>query len=377
MIRNLIWDVDGTLLDTYPAMTRAFCAALEQLGQTVEPERVAALAGVSLGHCARTLAEECGLAAEELLQRFNSCYRVIPLGEQGPFPGAVELCEHALASGGLNVIITHRGRESLLRLLAAHGLSRYFAGLIAADDGFPRKPDPAAFHEIIARHGLTPAETLAIGDREIDVLAAQAAGVRACLFAPLPQQTAADYAVSDLRQLQPILQAQPYTLRPLTAADEPFLWEMLYQAIHVSAGAAPPPREIIRQPELACYVRSWGRDGDMGFVAVEAATQTPVGAAWLRLWPGAERGYGYVDGHTPELSVAILPGYRGQGLGTRLLQKLLAVADERFAAVSLSVSRDNPAAGLYVRLGFAVVAEEGESLTMVRSRPAGWESNRG
>jgi len=53
-----------------------------------------------------------------------------------------------------------------------------------------------------------------------------------------------------------------YIFRPLTAADEPILWEMLYQALHTSQKA--PPRDIIKHPEFARYVESWGRAGDAG-----------------------------------------------------------------------------------------------------------------
>lgn len=49
----------------------------------------------------------------------------------------------------------------------------------------------------------------------------------------------------------------------------------------------------------------WGRAGDMGFVAVDAGSGEPIGAAWLRLLGGDERGYGYVDDETPELGMAV------------------------------------------------------------------------
>ena len=54
-------------------------------------------------------------------------------------------------------------------------------------------------------------------------------------------------------------------IRPLELEDEPFLWEMLYQAIYVPEGKTPLPREIIQIPELARYVQSWEREGDCGF----------------------------------------------------------------------------------------------------------------
>jgi HAD superfamily hydrolase (TIGR01509 family) len=198
VIRHLIWDVDGTLFDTYPAIVGAFCSALAELGHSSSREQVAELAAISIGHCAEVLAPACGVEPGELLQRFSAHYRAIPPEEQPPFPGAAALCAHIRAQGGLNVIVTHRGRESTKSLLAAHGLSEHFAGIVAGDDGYPRKPDPAAFLAVMAAHGLAPEETLAIGDREIDVLAGRAAGVRTCLFGTPAEGTAADEVVSDL-----------------------------------------------------------------------------------------------------------------------------------------------------------------------------------
>ena len=68
-----------------------------------------------------------------------------------------------------------------------------------------------------------------------------------------------------------------YITRPLTSDDEPLLWAMLYQALHVPDGQLALPREIVRIPELACYVQGWGREGDCGFLSSHGTGQ-PVGA---------------------------------------------------------------------------------------------------
>lgn len=140
---------------------------------------------------------------------------------------------------------------------------------------------------------------------------------------------------------------------------------MLYQSLYVPAGSPPFPREVIHRPELARYVKAWGRGGDMGLVAVEVRSGEPIGAAWLRLLRGDERGYGYVDDETPELGMAVLPGHRGRGVGSDLLGHLLRSAAGLYRSVSLSVSADNPAVRLYERAGFERVRECGDSLTMV------------
>jgi ribosomal protein S18 acetylase RimI-like enzyme len=139
---------------------------------------------------------------------------------------------------------------------------------------------------------------------------------------------------------------------------------MLYQAIFVPQGVEPPPRRIIYEPELARYVQNWGRQGDLGFYA-ETPDGRPGGAAWLRLWSAGNRGYGWVDDRTPELSLAVLPELRGRGIGSQLLDHLLEAARPMYAQVSLSVTASNPARRIYQRAGFTKIADDGSSWIML------------
>lgn len=138
-----------------------------------------------------------------------------------------------------------------------------------------------------------------------------------------------------------------FETREAIASDEPFLREMLYLALYVRPGDPPISRAVLDDPAIARYVTGWGRGrGDRGWIAV--VDGVPVGAAWVRQFSEAEPGYGFVDERTPELSVAILPDYRGNGIGTQLIEQLL----RELASVSLSCDPDNPAVRLYRRLGF-------------------------
>lgn len=150
-----------------------------------------------------------------------------------------------------------------------------------------------------------------------------------------------------------------YIISAATAADMPFLWEMLYQALHVPPGQPRFPREILEQPEISQYLADWGCPDDFAWIARSEAQ--PVGAAWFRL---LKQGYGFVDELTPELTVAVLPAYRGSGIGSKLLATLIAHAQNHYSALSLSVSADNPAARLYQRLGFEELGQVGSSLVM-------------
>jgi GNAT superfamily N-acetyltransferase len=154
-------------------------------------------------------------------------------------------------------------------------------------------------------------------------------------------------------------------IRSLTPTDQSFLWEMLYQALYVPIGQPALPREIIDRPELARYVEDWGGAGDEGFLAIDTVTQQSIGAVWLRQFTQANPGYGYVDDAIPELSIAVLPDYRAQGIGTQLLTHLFTSSLGQ-QSISLSVSIDNPAVRLYQRFGFAVVTRSAESLVMRR-----------
>jgi len=213
MTRNLIWDVDGTLFDTYPAITEAFVAALADLGGHADPAHVEKLARISLSHCATVLADEASVDQEKLSDRFIQHYATRPLAQQSPFPGVLAVCRHILTNGGTHVIVTHRGWESTQRLLRAHRMTRYFADVVTRDDGCARKPDPFAFSMLMDKHRFDPEETLAIGDRDIDILAGRAAGIRTCLFSETGEANVIpDLLIRDFAELHAWLLAQEKTL---------------------------------------------------------------------------------------------------------------------------------------------------------------------
>jgi len=202
MIKNLIWDLDGTLFDTYPAISAAFEEAVKRLGAAVPRDQIMPLTRVSFNHCAEQIHAQTGLSEEDILQEFLDLYAKSPAEVSPPFPSARELCTWAVVSGGKNVIVTHRQRAGTEELLDAHGMRPLFAGWITHDDGFPRKPDPQGFLAAFERFGVDPMESLAIGDRDLDIQAARAAGVACtCAYGPGPFSQDADFAVCSFGDL--------------------------------------------------------------------------------------------------------------------------------------------------------------------------------
>ena len=117
------------------------------------------------------------------------------------------------------------------------------------------------------------------------------------------------------------------------------------------------------EPPVQRYVERWGRPGDTALIGIQDFQR--VGAAWYRLFGPENAGYGFVDEETPELSIAVVPSKRGSGLGSELLEALLAQARaDGHAAISLSVEKGSPAIGLYERHGFASADEDDGGLTM-------------
>jgi ribosomal protein S18 acetylase RimI-like enzyme len=151
----------------------------------------------------------------------------------------------------------------------------------------------------------------------------------------------------------------PVDLRLLASSDQSVLWDMLDHAIYAPNGQKPPLRAILESPDIARYVADWGRQEDIGYLALEGVI--PVGAVWLRLM----HGYGYVKKDIPELSIAVLPSHRGRGIGTTLLKAIINSAEPIYPGISLSVSLENPAAHLYERFGFQVVRLDGDLKIML------------
>ena len=144
-----------------------------------------------------------------------------------------------------------------------------------------------------------------------------------------------------------------FIIRPIQPDDEPFLWDMGWEATAVDAGMRALGREAaLALPHVRHYLEGWGRPGDAGVVAVSEDGQR-LGAAWYRLFPDEDPGYGFVAPDVPELSIGVVGEARGSGVGKALLGALLELAREQgHQRLSLSVDRQNPARRLYERVGF-------------------------
>ena len=151
-------------------------------------------------------------------------------------------------------------------------------------------------------------------------------------------------------------------IRPMRPEEHSLLETFIYEAIFVPPGETPPPREIIFEPDVQAYIKDFGTRPQDCCVVADIDGQV-AGAAWA----GVFGAYGYIDDETPELAIAVLPGFRGRGVGTALLDALFVQLRLRGCRqTSLAVQQANPAARLYLRAGYEIVAEKAEEYLMIK-----------
>ena len=150
-------------------------------------------------------------------------------------------------------------------------------------------------------------------------------------------------------------------IRNLRDDEKELLKEFLYEAIYIPKGMQPPERSIIEQPELALYYENFGRGRADNCLVAEIDGKV-VGAVWTRIM----NDYGHVDEETPSFAISLLPEYRGQGIGTRLMRDMLSLLKEQgFTQASLAVQKANYAVRMYRNVGFEIIDENDEEYIMV------------
>lgn len=160
-----------------------------------------------------------------------------------------------------------------------------------------------------------------------------------------------------------------FTVRSAGAGDVDALCAAGVEAMNWTGEVRFTLEDYLSQPKLSRYLDGWPRGGDIGVVA-ETSVGTPVGAAWCRFLPADDARYGFVRDDIPELTIGVQSGHRGAGIGTALLEGLLAEAAARsIHAVSLSVEDGNRARALYERVGFRKVGRNGGSDTLLLDLP--------
>ena len=150
-------------------------------------------------------------------------------------------------------------------------------------------------------------------------------------------------------------------IRQIREDEIPVLDHFLYEAIFIPDGVAAPPKSIIENEDLQVYVRNFGHEPDDKCLVAECDGRI-VGAVWTRIM----HDYGHISDDTPSLAISLYKEYRNKGIGTKLLETMIALLqNDGYSQVSLSVQKANYAVGMYIKAGFEVLQETDEELIMV------------
>jgi phosphoglycolate phosphatase len=176
MIRAVLCDLDGTLLDTAPDLAAAVNRMLGELGHR---RRTLGQVTNDIGRGTRKLVERSlppGADIERALRVFEQRYEEESGRSSIPFVGVVEGLQQLSDLGLRMACVTNKPRAFTVPLLERTGVASWFAAVVCGDDVPRLKPDPAPYAEACRRLGVTAGEAIAIGDSSNDVVSARAAG---------------------------------------------------------------------------------------------------------------------------------------------------------------------------------------------------------
>ncbi|WP_374680013.1 HAD family hydrolase [Hydrocarboniphaga effusa] len=183
--RGIVFDLDGTLLDTRAGMIEAINAVLrEHKLQPVDAQDLAHSVHFGLDAMLRQALElrGSGESVEALARQVRQRYLRTASESVRLFDGARELLTALSAERVWLAICSNQSQESAMRLLASFGIAGYFDAVAGGDTLERRKPDPLPLQWLLDRGGLRPNEVLMIGDSDVDRRCAEAAGVDVVLM---------------------------------------------------------------------------------------------------------------------------------------------------------------------------------------------------
>lgn len=179
----LLFDLDGTLVDSVPDLAAAVNKLLAELGRpALSDTRIATMVGDGAAKLVeRVLAasDAGGVPQHAALDRFLAFYEAEPTRLTRPYPGVPAVLAELAAAGWRLAVCTNKPERATRAVLAGLALDRFF-GVVLGGDSLPaRKPDPMPLLMALERLGGVPADAAMVGDHRNDVVAARAARVPA------------------------------------------------------------------------------------------------------------------------------------------------------------------------------------------------------
>ena len=179
---SFIWDLDGTLLDSYPIIVDSLYQVYkEKLGIELDKDRIhREIIKYSVSHFLNDLEKETGIKFDALKDRYSYISGKEKLNIQ-LMKNGLEILKYLKEQGIHSYVFTHRGvsTEPVLRNL---GIYDYFDEVVTSINQFKRKPDPEGINYLIDKYHLDKDNTYYVGDRAIDIECANNAHIKSIMF---------------------------------------------------------------------------------------------------------------------------------------------------------------------------------------------------
>ncbi|MDD5216947.1 MAG: HAD-IA family hydrolase [Candidatus Omnitrophica bacterium] len=182
MKKLIIYDLDGTLVDTREDIANAANQMLRDLGLATHPQNVIErFVGYGVHHfIAHCMQTQDPKRIEQGIKVYRRHYHEHMLDHTRLYPGAKDILEYF--KDRFQAVITNKPDPFSVEILKALGVAGYFFHIVAGDSGYPKKPDPASVQDLMRMKKVGPADTLFVGDSLIDLETARNAGVASAII---------------------------------------------------------------------------------------------------------------------------------------------------------------------------------------------------
>jgi phosphoglycolate phosphatase len=180
----IVFDLDGTLIDSSRDLADATNALIEEYGgRSFEITDVMAMVGEGAAVLVRRALTASGLDPESpgALERFLTLYGDRLTHHTRPYDGILDVLTALRSAGRTLAVLTNKPQRATTTIMERLGLAPAFSDVVGGDTVAGRKPDPAALLQIVSRAASTPASTVLVGDSPVDLETARRAGTRICL----------------------------------------------------------------------------------------------------------------------------------------------------------------------------------------------------
>ena len=207
-MKAFIWDLDGTLINSYDVIVESLHTSLKKLNINLTKKYInQKIIETSVSKFLLDLENELGMSLDFVRKDYLIIEEGI-LDKIKLMPNAKEILEYINLNGGINLIFTHRG-DSLYTILKNNDILKYFYDIANPYMGLKRKPSGDGIKYLINKHKLDINDCYYIGDRILDMKSSKDANVKGILYIPRSSLTKSDGSeyliINDLLELKELI----------------------------------------------------------------------------------------------------------------------------------------------------------------------------